>query len=251
MRHKGIHILRSGIAALVFFLLLLIAFPLILFLVLISLGALTGKIIQYLGPVIARPPLSIIGIKLDFEIDDHAFDQPAVFIINHSSTLDMLIIIALGLPNVRYVVKYEMQYNPIFFLVGRATGQVFIRRQQSEKAIRKLTSTYNRVRRNNISILMAPEGSRKHEGRIGPFKKGPFHMAIDLQYPIVPIFVSGVQELNPGGSLIAKQGRVTVYIHPPIDTSYWQKEKIAKYVEQVRNMYLEWDQKSRKMTSSP
>lgn len=88
--------------------------------------------------------------------------------------------------------------------------------------------------------MVAPEGSRKHPGIIGPFKKGAFHMAIDLDYPIVPIYFEGNQELSLGGSLLSKSGHIKAHIHPPVDTSEWQKETIDEHIRQLRSMYLKW-----------
>ena len=103
-----------------------------------------------------------------------------------------------------------------------------------------MQKSYDRIKRNRLSVLMAPEGSRKHPGVIGPFKKGPFHMAIDLDYPIVPIYFEGNQELSVGGSLLAKSGRAIAHIHEPIETDDWSKENLKQHLAEVRRLYLQW-----------
>ena len=70
---------------------------------------------------------------------------------------------AVGLDKIRFVAKWELQYFPFFFIVGRLTGQVFIKRQKSDEAIKTLVSTYERLQKNKLSVMVAPEGSRKHE----------------------------------------------------------------------------------------
>lgn len=232
--------IRSILGIVTFFLVFLVATPVILLMLFLSFGGLTNFIVESVAPLMMKPVFAVSGI--DFEIRRHgdSVKRPAVYLVNHSSTVDLLTILALGLPRVRFVAKWELQYNPIFFILGRLTGQVFIRRQNTEKAIAAMQKSYDRVRRNKLSVLMAPEGSRKHPGIIGPFKKGPFHLAIDLGYPVVPIYFEGNRELSVGGSLLSKSGKAVAHIHEPIDTSGWSKETLEEHILEVRQLYLDW-----------
>lgn len=232
--------LRSILAIITFFLIFLLATPLILFLLLITFGKGTNFIVETMAPLMVQPVMWVSGISFKEKLHADKVTSPAVFIINHSSTLDVLTLLALGLPKIRFVVKWEFQYNPLFLLLGRLTGQIFIRRKKSEKAIATLQKTYRRIKRKNLSIMMAPEGSRKHPGIIGPFKKGPFRMAMDLGYPIVPIYFEGNRELSKGGTLVTKSGTLTAHIHEAIDVSDWKLENIEDHIIEVREKYLRW-----------
>ncbi len=241
MNPTPIQIIRTVMSMIVFFLLLLIITPIVLFLLIISFGRLTNFIVENFAPLISYPVLWILGI--DFHINKQVDPLPkqAVYISNHSSTLDLFTILALGLPRIRFVAKWELQYNPLFFIIGRLTGQVFIKRQKSKKAIETLQKSYDKVKRQKLSIFAAPEGSRKHKGIIGPFKKGPFRTAIALNYPIVPIYFEGNRELSGGGgSMFAKPGKCIAHIHPPIDTSDWDLDNLPDKIDQVRESYKEW-----------
>lgn len=235
--------LRSILAIIVFFLVFLIATPVILFLLLISLGKASNFIIESIAPLMVRPVFWAAGITFNIRLHTGRIEHPAVFIINHSSTLDIPTLLALGLPKVRFVAKWELQYNPFFFLLGRLTGQIFIQRRKSEKAIDTLQKTYQRIKSQQLSVMMAPEGSRKHPGAIGPFKKGPFRIAMDLNYPIVPIFFEGNRELSRGGTLMTKPGTLTAHIHEPIDISGWELQNIEEHIAEVRRKYLQWAEK--------
>ena len=232
--------LRSYIGLALFALLFIIAIPFILLIILISFGKATDFVIRTFAPGIARPVLSVIGIKFSVVQHGAPFHEPAIVIINHSSTLDILTMMAVGLDNIRFVAKWELQYFPFFFIVGRLTGQVFIKRQKSDEAIKTLVSTYERLQKNKLSVMVAPEGSRKHEGIIGPFKKGAFRMAIDLKYPILPIYFDGNNRLSVGGSMLSKSGTVEAHIHPPINTTNWHLETIDDHIKEVRDLYLNW-----------
>lgn len=232
--------IRGILSVPVFFILLLLITPFILVLIVISAGKLNNFVIEKIAPLIAKPVMAVLGIK--FKVQEHAdsYPSPAIYIINHNSTLDVLTILALGLPRVRFVAKWEFQYNPLFFIVGRLTGQVFIRRRKTDKAIATLQKAMKRVKKDRLSLMFAPEGSRKHPGVIGPFKKGPFRMAHQLEYPIVPIYFEGNRKLSKGAMFYTKPGTCTAHIFPAIDTSGWTLNNMDQKVEEVRNRYLDW-----------
>jgi 1-acyl-sn-glycerol-3-phosphate acyltransferase len=149
----------------------------------------------------------------------------------------MFAIIAMMLPKVRYVAKYEIQYNPIFFLVGHLTGQIFINRQNSAKAVEKLKKTYHKVKREGLSLFIAPEGTRKHDSIVGVFKKGAFHTAKDLKYPIIPIYIDGAFTLCPGDHLLALPGEIVLRYYPPISTENWDDAKMNAEMARLESFY--------------
>lgn len=232
--------MRSYFSILVFFLLLIVVTPTVFLLVLLSAGTLTNWIVKVFAPILGRPTLAAAGIRFRIEGWEHIPDRPVVFTINHSSTLDLLVLLALGLPRIRFVAKYELQYNPLFFILGRMTGQVFIQRQKSEKAVQRLQQSYRRLQKKKLNVMLAPEGSRKHPGIIGPFKKGPFRMAMDLGYPIVPIYIDGARELSKGGALYTRPGTITAYVHPPVPTDDWSLDTLDEHITEMREKYLRW-----------
>lgn len=231
---------RSIVTMFVFMLILLIVSVLITIIVLLTFGKATNWIVRTFPKYMGTPVFYFLGIN--YELIDLRRDtsKPVIFIFNHCSTLDIPAILMLALKKFRIVVKWELQYIPFFFIIGRLTGQVFIKRSDKEHAVSTLKRTYERLQKDSLSIILAPEGSRKHEGKIGPFKKGAFRMAIDLGYPIVPIYFDGNDRLSKGGSLMAKQGKITATIHPQIDTSSWKLETLEDHIAEVRNKYLHW-----------
>lgn len=212
----------------------------VLVLVPLSLGTLQNFLVQHLGGFIGSTGLRLSGVRLRIDKRE-AIPQQVIYIINHSSTLDMFIILSLRLPRTRFVAKYEFLYNPIFFILGRLTGQIFVKRQDTQHAVQALQKTYDLVRRKGLSLLVAPEGTRKHEGKIGPFKKGAFRLAKDLQFPIVPIHVHGARELCPGGSLLVQSGTVHVTFHQTIDPTGWTLEELDDQIAAIREQYIQWE----------
>tara|TARA_B100000575_G_scaffold294596_1_gene311931 strand:+ start:13145 stop:13915 length:771 start_codon:yes stop_codon:yes gene_type:complete len=241
---------RSILGILLFITLFTLLIPFISILVIISLGKLTNWILEKVAPLLARFILWVLNIKYRIQyhqskLEDSTFltasiNTPAIYIVNHASTLDILTILALGIQNVRFIAKWEMQYFPFFFMLGRLTGQIFIKRGNREKAVQTLQKNYEKVQRYRRSILIAPEGTRKHEMPIGPFKKGAFRMALDLGYPIVPIYFEGTTKLCKGGSLFTKSGNITAHVFSPISTDQWKEATLEENIEDIRNKYIQW-----------
>jgi len=212
---------------------------------LLTLGQAKNFITRFFSRELGRVILFFSGIKVKFV--GGPLDRPAIYISNHSSTLDVFLIMVMGLPKVRYIAKYELLYNPLFGVMGWLTGQIFIKRQDSTHAVATLNRAYEKIRRQGLSLYVAPEGTRIVGGKIGPFKKGAFRMAVDLQYPIVPIHFSGARQLCPGKTLRVKPGEVTIRFYPAIDTSAWTRENLHEQVAKIRQDYIRWEDEHDKL----
>ena len=238
--------LRAAVQIFIIFSLLGLSTVFIVPLVILSLGTLRNLIIQYYGLFIGRVILRTLNVPLHVNYVGTPLSQPAVYIANHSSTLDMFVIIALGLKKIRYVAKYEILYNPFFAFLGLVTGQIFIKRQDTQKAIASLNRSLAFLKRKNLSLFVSPEGTRKHTEPVAPFKKGAFRMAMQLKYPIVPVFIEGARQSCSGDSLIVDPGKITAYIHDPIDTEMWTLENLDEHISAIRQQYIQWEHNSLK-----
>jgi 1-acyl-sn-glycerol-3-phosphate acyltransferase len=232
--------LRSVIAIPLFFIILILASTVAIALFILSAGKLKNELICHVGRFIGMSMLMMLGVRLNIHYGDHDIHRQAVYIVNHSSTLDLFIIISLGLPRIRYVAKYELQFNPFFFLLGRLTGQIFINRSNSAASVMELQKSYTRVRRQGLSVLVAPEGSRKHEMPVGTFKKGAFRIAQDLQLPVVPVFIDGAVDLCPGGALLSRSGTVNVWFGESVSLQGLDEEEFSRKIDDLRNTYIRW-----------
>jgi len=201
----------------------------------------TNFVVTIFGKMIGGVDFFLLGLKLDIKYHGE-LPQQAVYIFNHSSTLDIPITLAIGLKNTRYVAKYELLFNPVFAIVGLATGQVFINRGTSKKAIQSIQRAYKRIVEKKLNLVIAPEGTRKHVDRIGKFKKGAFHTAKDLGYPIVPLYYANSWNLGPESALFFHKGTITIHIFEPISTVGWTKENLDEKVSEVRAKYVEWSE---------
>jgi putative phosphoserine phosphatase/1-acylglycerol-3-phosphate O-acyltransferase len=90
-----------------------------------------------------------------------------------------------------------------------------------------------------MSLCIAPEGTRSVTPRLSRFKKGPFHIAMQAEVPMVPIVMRNVGEVMWRGAQMLKPGTIEVVVLPPVDTSEFRVETLDEYVEQVRDQFVE------------
>ena len=90
-----------------------------------------------------------------------------------------------------------------------------------------------------LVVALAPEGTRSRDGRLGPFKKGAFHLAMQAGVPIVPVVIHNAGDVAPKGEFVLRPATVEVDVLPPVDTSDWRSETIEEHVAEVRRMFQE------------
>ena len=95
----------------------------------------------------------------------------------------------------------------------------------------------------SLSMLLFPEGTRNSAGggSLLPFKKGAFHVALDIGVPILPMVVSEYDFLGPDGARTEKftSGNVTIKILPPIETEGIRKDQIDDLIKETRDSMIE------------
>lgn len=181
---------------------------------------------------------ALAGIDLDISGEHHLWvERPAVFLFNHQSAIDVLIIAKLLRRDFTAIAKQEIARNPLVGPVFRVADTVFVDRSHHEKAIDALKPVV-RTLKEGLSIAIAPEGTRSVGDRLGAFKKGPFHIAMQAKVPIIPIVIHNATDVLPKGGFFIRPATVKVDVLPPVDTSEWNAASIDDYVLQVRNSYL-------------
>jgi len=182
---------------------------------------------------------SIAGIDLRVEGEQHLWShRPAVFIFNHQSGLDAPLALKMIRRDVTGVGKQEIKRNPIFGPLFTAAGAVFIDRADTGRAIDALKPAVDALK-NGQSVLIAPEGTRQRTPRLGRFKKGAFHLAMQAEVPIVPIVFRNVLDAMPRDALVIHPAIVEAVVLPPIDTRSWTRETLAHEIEAIRRRYVE------------
>ena len=190
--------------------------------------------------VFADVASALIGLNLSIKGEHHLWShRPAVFLFNHQSNVDMVIIARLLRRDISGVGKKEIGDIPLIGRVLEFSGVVLVDRKDTQRAIETMGSLVDTMRIEGKSVCMSPEGTRSITPKLAPFKKGAFHLAIQAGVPIVPIVIQNSSDIMPKGEMIYRPATVEVEVLPPVDTSGWSVETIDEHVASVRNMYLE------------
>lgn len=145
--------------------------------------------------------------------------RPCILMSNHSSLYDIPLVFAALPGSIRMLTKKELFRVPIWGR-GLAAGEfVSIDRRDREQAIRDLAAAREKMA-SGIVLWIAPEGTRSRDGRLGPFKKGGFMLALETGATIFPIGIRGAREVLPAKTLRFELDReAEVRIGQPIDAS--------------------------------
>lgn len=164
-------------------------------------------------------------------------NKPQIFMANHQSDFDILIVLAHIPGQFRWIVKKELFKIPIFGKAMKSAGYIEIDRQNHEKAMKSLEEAAQKIREGK-SVMTFPEGTRSKDGTIKPFKQGMFHLAIQAGVPIVPISIIGAHEILPKRSLKIRPGRITMVIDRPVGVTGYTVESRGELIERIRGTII-------------
>ncbi len=160
-------------------------------------------------------------------------EQSYVIVANHQSSYDIFALYGwLGM-DFKWVMKQELRKVPALGISCEKLQHVFVDRSNTEAAIRSIDLAKERIR-GGTSVVFFPEGTRSPDGKLLPFKKGAFHMAVDLGLPILPVTLVGTREVMPAGTLRVFPGDAKLIFHPPIDVDGYDHRNLRPLIQQVK-----------------
>ncbi len=179
------------------------------------------------------------NISFDVIGEQHTTHRPAVFFINHQSTLiDALVTSRVVQRGFTVVAKAEVKQIPVLGQLLTLADVAFVDRTSTSKAISAMQPAVDKLRA-GISIAISPEGTRSLSPRIGVFKKGGFHLARDAGVPIVPIVIRNAGEIMWRNAKVAQEGTIEVVVHEPVPTADWTKADLDEWVPRMRQLYID------------
>lgn len=183
---------------------------------------------------------AIIGLNLDVEGEHHLWShRPAVFIFNHQSQADVVIMAKLLRRDIAAVGKKEIAKVPILGKLMEFAGTVMIDRSNAHQAIASLNRLAKTIKVEGKSVAISPEGTRTVSKHLGPFKKGAFHLAMQAGVPIVPVVIRNAMDVSPKGDFLMHPATVAVEVLAPIETTDWQESELEERIADVRRRFLE------------
>ena len=180
---------------------------------------LTGNVmpLYWVATKLAILGVRLAGVKIEVRGRDHL--QPGrnyIFMSNHASNLDPPVLIPVVPGRCSVLVKKELFRIPILGAGMRVADLVPVDRSDREAAIESVKAAV-RVLQQKLHMIIFPEGTRSIYGRLLPFKKGPFHLAIESGVFVVPVTLLGTFECWPKTRFALRPGTATVIFHPPVD----------------------------------
>ena len=179
--------------------------------------------------VVSRIKVTVEGLS---RIDP---EHPYIYMPNHQSNFDIPVLLGHLTVQFRWLAKMELFKIPIFGHAMRKAGYISIDRNNRESAFESLRLAAEKIR-NGVSVLIFPEGTRSLDGKIQPFKKGGFIMAIDSGVPIVPVVISGARTIMTKGKFRVNPGRIRMSIQQPIDTTAYSRDTKQALMKHVRRV---------------
>jgi 1-acyl-sn-glycerol-3-phosphate acyltransferase len=181
--------------------------------------------------------LNVANIKIEYYgLENIEKSQPCIYTLNHQSNLDMAIFGEVYPSNTVIIGKKELIWVPFFGLFYKASGHIMIDRKKTSEAKDALSQVVEQIKSRNVSVWVFPEGTRNSSGiKLLPFKKGPFHMAISAQVPVVPLIASNLNNVIDSKNKKILGGKMVLKILPPINTIGLTSENVSELTENVRN----------------
>jgi 1-acyl-sn-glycerol-3-phosphate acyltransferase len=156
-----------------------------------------------------------------------------IFMSNHVSNLDPPILIPLIPRRTSVMAKKELFNTPILGKAMRLGSLVPVDRGNREAGIEAVRVAAEVIRQ-GINMTIYVEGKRSFDGKLLPFKKGPFYLAMEAGVPVVPVTIAGTHCLMPKRRFAIKPGMVTIIFHDPIEPQdFGDREALMEKVRTV------------------
>ena len=196
------------------------------------------KAVNVVATVAPEVALGLAGVDLRVTGEEHLWsDRPAVFVFNHQSSFDVIVISRLLQRDFTAVAKAELAHDPRFAPLAALAGVVYVDRGNRSQSRAALAPVVEKLR-SGISLAMAPEGTRSATPTPGPFKKGAFHIAVQAEVPVVPVVIRNAGDIMWRASLVARPGTVDVAVLPPVPTVGLGPDEVDDLCDRVRQQFV-------------
>ena len=161
-----------------------------------------------------------------------------IFMSNHVSNLDPPLTLPLIPRRTSVMAKKELFDIPVLGKTMRMGSLVPVDRKNRDAGISAVRAAADVIRK-GINMTIYVEGGRSFDGKLLPFKKGPFYLAVECNVPVVPVTVVGTRNAMPKARFAIKPGDVTVIFHEPIEPKdFGDRESLKNKVREVINSGL-------------
>ena len=180
----------------------------------------------------SRGILKLAGVEVEVEgAEGFVPDRPQIVVANHTSWFDVFAVAGHFPGSYHFVAKQELARIPIFGAAWIACGHIAIDRSDLSAAVQSLERAAEKIRSDDATIVMFPEGTRSPTGELQPFKKGAFMLALKADVPVVPVGILGSREVMPKHGWLVRPGKIRMRIGEPIsvdDYSVKRRDELVR-----------------------
>jgi len=192
---------------------------------------------------IANAGLKIGGIRIDVTGREQLDPQQRyIFMSNHISNLDPPLLLPLLPGRTSVFLKRSLMKIPVLGYAMRLGSFIPVDRDGSVESAKQSVETARQVLESGLHVMTFVEGTRSRDGRLLPFKKGPFYLAMETGAPVVPISIWGTESMMKKGSVSITPGTAHVVFHAPLwPRDYATREELIAAVRQsIASSLPEW-----------
>lgn len=180
--------------------------------------------------------IKTIGINIDLIGKDNIPHEPCIFIGNHSSILDIPLILYTSNKKVSFIAKKEILKVPIIGAWLKRSGGIALDRENPREAIKSINQCIENTK-DGYSIGLFPEGTRSKDGTVGEFKKGSLKFATKSKCPIVPVSIDRASRCFEDNRSFVPN-KIKIVYGQPIYTTNLSKDEERNLHEKIRNIII-------------
>ena len=187
-------------------------------------------------PFLTRIQLLFLGawIRLKNKIPN---DQTYIIMMNHTSFADVFFSVQ-ALKGKYTALLASFNFNiPIWGSMIRAFKAIPVYRKDKTKAIDAIKHAESVIKDLGYHIVIFPEGTRTKNGKLQPFKKGGFHMAINTQTPIIPVIVKGGAKYKPKNRWYIKPTIIDIEVGDPINEKNYSIDDVDTLLNETHSIF--------------
>jgi 1-acyl-sn-glycerol-3-phosphate acyltransferase len=199
----------------------------------------SGRVAHWIARAWGWMLVRIAGIRLRV-VGRHWLDtgHPFVYAANHRSLMDIPVLLPVLPGQFRFFATRGLFKIPFIGTHLRAAGHIRVNRHNPREAIRSLAEGARVIAEKGVSVLVFPEGGRTG-GELRQFRDGAAYVAIKAGVPVVPIYIRGMREVLPMGSLKVRPAAVEVNIGQPIPTAGMKLADRGELTQRIFDFFLE------------